>query len=341
MIGLAVDVVRKRLSNRSQQTISKPPVLIVSTVVDVATDAVVGELLRRDVPVVRINTEDYPFSGRFDYRPGSLEQNHIFSELSGQAGFRAIWYRRVRVPARPEGMDQGVYDFCIRESRNALLGGILSQPCRWMSRPEAIWKAEFKPFQLELAAELGLAVPSTLISNVQGSVRAFFDSCHGQMIAKPVRTGYIVQNGVDYAVYTTKIAPEDLEDLQDVSLSPTIYQELISKQSDIRVTVVGKSIFAVAIDSQSDPDAAVDWRRTSNPKLPHHAVALPSDLEAKILALMDGMTLQYGAIDFVLTPDGRYVFLEINPNGQWLWLDDMLSLGISSAIAEWLARKSD
>ena len=68
---------------------------------------------------------------------------------------------------------------------------------------------------------------------------------------------------------------------------------------------------------------------------------LPSDLDSKILALMDALALQYGAIDFVLTPDSGYVFLEINPNGQWLWLDDMLSLGISSEIAEWLARELD
>jgi D-alanine-D-alanine ligase-like ATP-grasp enzyme len=52
---------------------------------------------------------------------------------------------------------------------------------------------------------------------------------------------------------------------------------------------------------------------------------------------MAELNLEYGALDFVLTPDGRFVFLEINPNGQWLWLDDMLSLGITTAVAEWLS----
>ena len=54
---------------------------------------------------------------------------------------------------------------------------------------------------------------------------------------------------------------------------------------------------------------------------------------------MDALDLQYGALDYVLTPDGQFVFLEINPNGQWLWLDDMLSLGITTAIAEWLTKE--
>jgi glutathione synthase/RimK-type ligase-like ATP-grasp enzyme len=236
-------------------------------------------------------------------------------------------------------MDPGVYDFCVRESRSALLGGILGHTRRWMSRPEAIWKAEFKPYQLEIASRLDLLVPKTLISNVPDSIRAFFRVCGNEMIAKPVRTGHIVQNGVDCAVYTTKVQERDLDDLSDAALSPTIYQELVAKQYDIRVTVVGRKIFAAAIDSQSDPEASVDWRRTSNPQLPHRVIELPPPIQAKILALMDTLTLNYGAIDLVLTPDGSYVFLEINPNGQWLWLDDMLSFGISRSIAEWLSEE--
>ena len=209
-----------------------------------------------------------------------------------------------------------------------------------MSPPDAIWKAEFKPYQLEIATRLGLMVPATLISNVPDSIRAFFTECGKAMIAKPVRSGHIVQNGVDCAVFTTKIQESDLDDLADAALCPTIYQELDPKQYDIRVTVVGRKIFAAAIDSQSDPEASVDWRRTSNPLLPHRVIELPAQVQAQILGLMDALSLNYGALDFVLTPDGRYVFLEINPNGQWLWLDDMLSFGISREIAVWLSEEA-
>lgn len=244
------------------------------------------------------------------------------------------------MPARPDSMDPGIYEFCVRESRNALLGGVLGYDTRWMSRPEAIWKAEFKAFQLDSASKLGIEIPKTLISNVPNAIRGFFDTCNGQMIAKPVRSGHMVQNGIDHAVFTTKIDGSDLVSLDDAALSPTIFQELLPKKYDVRVTVVGRRIFAAAIDSQIDPDAVVDWRRTSNPKLPHQEIELPGTLQKQILELMCALDLQYGALDFVLTPDGRFLFLEINPNGQWLWLDDMLSLGITSAIAEWLAEES-
>ncbi len=119
-------------------------------------------------------------------------------------------------------------------------------------------------------------------------------------------------------------------------MSPAIYQELVPKRFDIRVTIVGKKIFAARIDSQSDPQAAVDWRHTANPQLPHQQVTLPADIEGRLLRLMDRLELNFAAIDLIETPDGEHVFLEVNPNGQWLWLDDMLKLGISQAVADWL-----
>lgn len=119
--------------------------------------------------------------------------------------------------------------------------------------------------------------------------------------------------------------------------SPAIYQELIPKRFDLRVTIVGHKIYAAAIDSQSDPAAALDWRQTDNPRLPHHPVTLPDEISDKLLRMMEALRLTFGAVDMVLTPDGEYVFLEVNPNGQWLWIDDTLGYGISHAVAEWLA----
>lgn len=312
-------------------------VLIVSTVVDVATDAVVEHLNQLGTPLIRINTEDLPFSADLDYSIGTGGPRPIFrSSLPSPGWFGSVWYRRVRVPSIPEGMDPGVHDFCVREARSALIGGLIGHQARWMSPPAAIWEAEFKPYQLRVATDLGLSVPRTLISNRPDSVRAFCDG-HAGVIAKPVRSGHVVRDGIECAVFTTKLEKDDLHDRADIQLCPTIYQELVPKKFDIRVTIVGSRVFAAAIDSQSDPSALIDWRKTTNPNLPHFPIDLPASLTAKLLELTSRLSLSYGAVDLVLTPDGRYVFLEINPNGQWLWLDDILDLGISRAVAEWLS----
>lgn len=318
---------------------SESYVLIVSTVADVATDDVVRRLSSRSIEHRRINTEDFPFKRAIALSFGNDHINQWMG-LDGE-DIRppgAIWYRRMRSPSRPEGMQDGVYQFCLQESRVTLLGGILSSSSQWMSHPASVWQAEFKPYQLAVAQELGLRIPRTIITNNPSAIRSAFSE-FGAMVVKPARTGHVVIDGKAHAVFTSKLLAEHLENLESASLSPAIYQELIPKQFDIRVTVVGERVFAAAIDSQSDPEACIDWRHTENPDLPHYPITLPSALEQKLLELMNRLGLSFGAIDLVQTPTGEYFFLEVNPSGQWLWLDDKLGLGISDAVAAWLSKQ--
>ena len=240
----------KLQSSRSLPITPEHRVLIVSTIVDLATDSVVRALEELGTAVVRINTEDLPFSGEIDYSIGIAQPKPIFSTATETEGwYDAVWYRRLRVPTIPSGMDPGIYDFCVRENRNALIGGLIGNQTRWMSHPDAIWKAEFKPYQLRVATNVGLEIPRTLISNRPESIRSFYQSCT-RTVAKPVRSGHIVKNGVDCAVFTTKLDDEAMEFLPDAALCPTIYQELIPEACDIRVTIVGQ---------KSSP-----WRSTLN-----------------------------------------------------------------------------
>jgi glutathione synthase/RimK-type ligase-like ATP-grasp enzyme len=310
-------------------------VLIVSTIADVATDAVIRQLSARNIPHVRINTEDYPFSRTLAFRPAANAEGCL--SLDGQPipTPSAIWYRRVRTAPKPQSLAEDIYDFCVQENRAAFMGAILGLNARWMSRPAAIWQAEFKPYQLRLASELGLPIPRTIVTNEPAAVRTAFNE-FGSMIVKPARTGHVVREGKEYAIFTSRVLREHLEDLNGARLSPSIYQELVPKKFDVRVTIVGRKLFAAAIDSQSDPDAAVDWRCTNNPRLPHKRITLPDRLTELLLRLMEALHLSFGAIDLIQTTSGDYLFLEVNPSGQWLWLDDMLGFGISDSIAEWL-----
>jgi glutathione synthase/RimK-type ligase-like ATP-grasp enzyme len=313
-------------------------VLIVSTVADVATDDVVRRLSRCSINHHRINTEDFPFNSTLSFSFGG-DSSTQFLEIDGEPLHQpaAIWYRRMRSPAKPLGMQEGIYQFCLQESRAAFLGGALSSLTKWMSHPASVWQAEFKPFQLAMAQAIGFRVPRTVITNSPSVIREAFNS-FGSMIVKPTRTGHVIYDDKEHAIFTSKLLAEHLEHLEGASLSPAIYQELIPKKFDIRVTVVGERIFSAAIDSQSDPEACIDWRRTENPELPHYPVTLPAEVERKLIDLMKRLGLAYGAIDLVQTPTGEYYFLEINPNGQWLWIDDKLDFGISDEVTSWLSR---
>jgi glutathione synthase/RimK-type ligase-like ATP-grasp enzyme len=312
-------------------------VLIVSTIADVATDDVVRRLNFRNVRTERINTEDFPFSRTLAFLP-SNGTGGVQLALDGRliSAPTSIWYRRLRTPPKPPEMDDGIYDFCLQENRAAFTGSMMGFNARWMSHPAAVWQAEYKPYQLRLASELGLSIPRTIITNDPVAIRTAFNE-FGSMIVKPAKTGHLIRDGKEYSIFTSRVLKEHLDDLESARLSPSIYQELIPKKFDIRVTVVGRKLFAAAIDSQSDPSAEVDWRSTDNPRLPHIPISLPDQIADLLLRMMGALHLTFGAIDLVQNANGDYVFLEVNPSGQWLWLDDMLDFGISDSIAEWLS----
>lgn len=244
-------------------------VLIISTSVDVATDDVVGQLAEQGVSVLRVNTEDLPFERMLSIDYSSGQAQLVFDGVAVQP--QSIWYRRIRTSSKPDSMDEGIYDFCLRENRAALLGGLLTQNVRWMSHPAAVWRAEFKPYQLQVARAVGLTIPKTLISNDPAAVARFYHAV-GRMAIKPARSGHFWQGGEEFSVYTSEVLEDDLRAIDDARWTPSIYQELVPKDVDIRVTFVGGRFFSATIHSQTDPDASVDWRKTSNPHIPHSTV---------------------------------------------------------------------
>lgn len=324
-------------------------VLIISTKVDIATDRVVLKLKDLGASLYRINTEDLPLlasssialsssrSPSWSWSPGS---NSV-----GLDGVRSIWFRRHRLPALSSEMAAHDAEYCLRESEWLLKGALysrdaLARPVEWMSHPSKIRMAESKIYQLSVARSLGLAVPDTLVSNDPERVREFFREKGGEVVAKALRLGYFDYGDRQTGVFTTRVVPSDLEEDAPLRMAPVIYQELLPKLFDVRVTVVGRQIFAAAIDSQSDAAAALDWRKTENEDLPHHAHDLPASVREACLRYMAALGLNFGALDFVLTPRNEYVFLEVNPNGQWVWIEDKLGFPVTEAIARWLLDRS-
>lgn len=136
------------------------------------------------------------------------------------------------------------------------------------------------------------------------------------------------------SVYTTKIDwTPDLD--ESIKATPCMFQEYIDKDYELRVTVVGEKVFAIKIFSQDYPETRVDWRRCQNKiKLRQESVQLEPWLEKICLEITRKFNLVFGALDFIVCPSGETVFLEINPNGNWLWLEKILGLPISDALLD-------
>ena len=311
-------------------------VLLVTASYDDAASEVSESLKRLGVPAFRLDTDLFPTQSNatFDPHSGLTIESDAGRVHSNQ--IRSVWYRRNVAPALPTHLDEYEREFCTREARAFLEGALTSIPTeRWLSYPSSIWRAERKLYQLSVAKQLGLNVPQTAVTNDENAIRLFASG--RRVVGKAVSSGYIDSPDGYRAMFTTALDPTDLDELSGLSLSPVIFQEHVPKAADIRVTIIGGDVFAAEIMSQAHPSSATDWRATEDPEIEHRTHDLPGKQKQQCLALVTRLGLEFGAIDLALTVDGQYVFFEINPNGEWLWLQYQLGFPIAEKIARWLA----
>ncbi|WP_157436494.1 hypothetical protein [Actinospica robiniae] len=243
------------------------------------------------------------------------------------ADLAAVWFRRLNCPKKADypGVTEAAHlDLIRNDSRDALLGTMQARfTGTWVDRPEASRTAENKVRQLQAAAGAGLAVPRTLVSNDPSTIRAFCAGLDGRVIIKPVR-------GTGMApMITAKVTPELLANDASLRLSPAIYQELIPGSRHIRAHVFGEHDAAALLESGD-----LDWR--PNLGIPATAHTLPAETLAAMRRLLDALELSMGVFDLKLTATG-YVFLEVNPQGQFLFIEGMCGLPLTAMMADFLA----
>ena len=159
------------------------------------------------------------------------------------------------------------------------------------------------------------------------------------MCTKPVASSKLLIDGEVKTRFTEKFTQEELNHLTTLKHCPIIFQQYIPKKFEIRGTIVGEKIFAARIDSQdAGAGTAIDWRRYNIPKTPHYPYELPIDVSARLIALHKSLNVHISSFDLIHTVDEEFVFLETNPYGQWLWIEDLTGLKISQEIAQFLTR---
>jgi glutathione synthase/RimK-type ligase-like ATP-grasp enzyme len=141
-----------------------------------------------------------------------------------------------------------------------------------------------------------------------------------------------------YRVMTTRIDSSHLKQIDTIRTAPCLFQEYIDKKFELRIIVIGDEIFTAEIHSQAHDKTSDDWRDYSV-QIPYYKGDLPLTLKEKIHQFVKSYGLNFSALDFILTPDGRYVFLENNPNGQFLWLQSLIpELRLKEAMASCLIK---
>ena len=308
-------------------------------------DRVAAALARRGARAFRFNTDLFPVEVRLSARISGSESRHTIE--AGGKRLRAeevcaVWARRLWPPRLDERLGEAMAAVCARES-SAALDGFLDGlgHALWINDRRHERAAEDKLRQLRLARDARLDIPPTLLTNSPREARAFFREMGGHVVVKLLRPVSVAMNEAPLFLYTSEVAEADLADAEQLRHCPVVFQGRVEKERELRVAYVGGRHFVGAIDARGSVHGATDWRRAEPQECAWEHDTLPADVAARLDDLMRRLGLVYGAIDLIRTPDGRHVFLEVNPGGEWGMLERDLDLPIAEAIAENLLKESE
>jgi len=165
-------------------------------------------------------------------------------------------------------------------------------------------------------------VPNTLLSNDPKAVREFHQRHQGSVIIKAAR------NSGRIFLATQQVDLEELSDNQICEV-PAIYQELISGTKHLRVNCFGNNIYAALIES-----ADLDWRPNLNVPISH--CSLDPELEERLIRLLKSFDLRVGVMDLKISDQGEVVWFEVNPQGQFLFLEPLTGQDLLAAFTDYL-----
>jgi glutathione synthase/RimK-type ligase-like ATP-grasp enzyme len=307
-------------------------ILIVSHPADDHAAAVLAALARHRHPVVLVDTARFPSEAALTQRFGKGGTGYEL-RVNGRSiqvdACRVGWWRRPQPFTLHHGIAPDVASFAYAECHEALAGLWAALEITWVNPPELDEVAHHKPFQLATAVEVGLAVPRTLITNDPEEARQF-----------------AAELGPEQTVYKTFLAseehwretrvlrPAEMALLDQVQLAPVIFQEFVPAVCDVRVTAIGERLFATAISTPAS-GYELDYRMDLEAAR-FEPTELPKDIQDALLRLMDRLGLVFGAIDLRRTPEGHHVFLEVNPAGEWRFVEERTGQPLTEAMAELL-----
>jgi glutathione synthase/RimK-type ligase-like ATP-grasp enzyme len=281
---------------------------------------VLDALRRRGEEPFLLDLSDYPARSRIALRYGAARRWVLETPAGSVAAsdVTAVWRRRPapHAPA-PE------VDAALRPAWEALAGLAASLDVLWVNDPWLEAAACHEPFQLATAERAGLDVPATLVTSDLDAAREFLAAAGAPVIRKALLA---VPGGAPPSRF---VGPGDVERLA-LPLAPVVLQEYVPGV-DVRVTAIGDALHAVAIDARATRSPE-DFR----PVFAEATVepwTLPPAAEARLRSLLSSLGLRYAAVSLRRRDDGTLVFLEVDPSGEWLFVEERTGLPLTEAVA--------
>ena len=325
-------------------------VLIFTNKSDTHPTNVIKHLVSWGVPTFRLNTEcllsDYEFCWWCDERGSDFYVRSIKNglELYGHQ-ITAIWDRR---PKEPHMLTIKYKDKKTNKFLRQEASGFLKFLRYYLRNVYSIGSivedrtASSKMLQLSIAEKLGMRIPHTIFSNSKNSFLPLLQKYKDISLKSIDASGFFTNDGKEYVFYSRKAKSSEIIAKPEEAFKQTacFLQNYIEKKYELRITVCNKDVVACKIDSQflDNDKGKIDWRQGYDYGLEQKIVDIPNKIKKFCITFLQKMHINFGCFDFIVTPDNDYVFLECNPNGQWLWIELTTGYDISKIIAKNLAK---
>ncbi|WP_324789535.1 MvdC/MvdD family ATP grasp protein [Streptomyces sp. H51] len=318
-------------------------ILIISDPQDATVHFVLPHLERFGAEVLWWNEDRFPAESRLTLQVrGGLPRAllHTGGATHDLADVTAVWVRRPGHARTADSVREPTHRAWAEHVSTYFLRGLteILPARRWMPGPVSrAAVADNKLVNLTRAAELGFTVPDTLVTNDPDELVPAWETAGGRLISKTLTCHDVRVDGERHHMHTVPVRRRDLAGRARIRHAPVILQPDVPQRVALRVTVVAGEVFAAETDSHAARTGGQDRRHHQDAAVACREHRLPDEVRRRCAALVESLGLSYGAIDLALTPDGDYVFLEIDVNGRWGWVETLTGMPIAHAVADWLS----
>jgi hypothetical protein len=318
-------------------------VLIVARRDDAQARHLTGLIADRGAQTVLVDPADFPVQLALSAKVGTTglvrRTLRVGDDLVTLGSLAGAWLRSRSLPVpHPQLADPTVREYARLECAAFLDDLWASLDCQVVPGSAPLGPVgPGKITQLAAAGQVGFEVPDTLVTTDPDEFLDFRARHDGRVVTKVIEQIGFRMHTSGFARFTERVTARSLGYSDAIRFCPVIVQPLLPKAYELRVTVVGDQVFAAELDSQAHRRTTDDWRRARDIRaVPHRPHALPAQQAAACTWLTRQLGLNFGAIDLIVTPDGRYVFLELNADGEFLWVESLTGLPISESLCDLL-----
>ncbi len=329
-----LELIERLNISKKRNSRSSPKVLILTKKMDIESDLLGIQFLKNGIDYVKIIEEDIPLNFHVEFKIGKSNNSvlHLGKRKFNTDEIKIILFRYFD-PKFLNYYSRGVYQMYFAQQWYQAFNCLpIALDTLWINNPQRTFEAENRLNQLLLAQRLGFSTPETLITNEIEVAKKFFKRFPQNTIVKVLHHHEIYLGKKSYRFLTNHIETSQLSKFNELTYAPVIFQEKIENDSEFRVTIVKDKVFSCRISTIKEKGNFSDLHKIKEKELVFSEINIGRKMEKLCIKLNKELGLMVSSIDLVQAKNGELLFLEINPIGDWNWIEKHTNLPITKSM---------